>query len=71
VPRLASATRQLEVPSGDALLVGTLWLPAEEPAAVVLIGLGVGSLLLFPSLYLLYRIFKDERPLQALDKHKE
>jgi len=38
---------------------------------LVLIGLGVGSLLLFPSLYLLYRIFKDERPLQALDKHKE
>jgi pimeloyl-ACP methyl ester carboxylesterase len=42
VSTAASSTRELSVPSGDVLLAGTLWLPANEPAAIVLMHPGSG-----------------------------
>jgi cytochrome bd ubiquinol oxidase subunit II len=44
---------------------------ASAPRATqvgVLWGLGVGAVVLFPSLYLLFRIFKGERPFAILDR---
>ncbi|MEZ4299351.1 MAG: cytochrome d ubiquinol oxidase subunit II [Polyangiaceae bacterium] len=38
---------------------------------LVLIALGVGSLLLFPSLYFLYRVFKGTSAFEALDKPRD
>jgi cytochrome d ubiquinol oxidase subunit II len=38
---------------------------------LLLIALGAGSLLLFPSLYVLYRVFKGERPFRVLDRQRE
>jgi cytochrome d ubiquinol oxidase subunit II len=44
---------------------------ASAPGAVqrpLLWALGVGALFLFPALYLLFRVFKGERPFSALDR---
>ena len=41
-----------------ATLVGVLW------------ALGAGAVLLFPALYLLFRIFKGERPFSAIDRDR-
>jgi cytochrome d ubiquinol oxidase subunit II len=46
---------------------------ASAPPAVqslLLIALGVGALVLFPSLYLLFRVFKGERPLSLIDREE-
>lgn len=46
---------------------------ASAPAAVqklLLAALGAGALLLFPSLYLLFRVFKGERPLALIDREE-
>jgi cytochrome d ubiquinol oxidase subunit II len=44
---------------------------ASAPPAVqrlLLIALGAGAVVLFPSLYLLFRVFKGERPLSLIDR---
>jgi cytochrome d ubiquinol oxidase subunit II len=38
---------------------------------LLLIAIAAGSVLLFPSLYVLYRVFKGERPFRVLDRSKE
>ena len=46
---------------------------ASAPAGVqnlLLAALGGGALLLFPSLYLLFRVFKGERPLALIDREE-
>ena len=46
---------------------------ASAPAAVqrlLLFALAAGGLILFPSLYLLFRVFKGERPLALIDREK-
>ncbi|GAC1326872.1 MAG: cytochrome d ubiquinol oxidase subunit II [Thermoleophilaceae bacterium] len=46
---------------------------ASAPPAVqrlLLLALGAGALLLFPSLYLLFRVFKGERPLSLIDREE-
>src|SRR5262245_2810498 len=42
VSHVVSSTRELSVRSGDVVLAGTLWLPAQEPSAVVLMHPGSG-----------------------------
>jgi pimeloyl-ACP methyl ester carboxylesterase len=42
MPFVAASQRELEVPSGEVRLAGTLWLPAEEPTAIVLMHPGSG-----------------------------
>jgi pimeloyl-ACP methyl ester carboxylesterase len=42
VSRVATSTRELTVRSGEALLAGTLWLPAQDPSAVLLMHPGSG-----------------------------
>jgi cytochrome d ubiquinol oxidase subunit II len=51
----------------------TLTSAAANPRTqeLLLIALGAGSLLLFPSLYVLYRVFKGERPFRVLDRQRE
>jgi cytochrome d ubiquinol oxidase subunit II len=46
---------------------------ASAPPAVqrlLLLAVGAGALLLFPSLYLLFRVFKGERPLSLIDREQ-
>jgi pimeloyl-ACP methyl ester carboxylesterase len=42
VSRVAGLARDLRVRNGDVLLAGTLWLPAQEPSAVLLMHPGSG-----------------------------
>ena len=48
----------------------TLQSAAANPRTqeLLLIAIAAGSALLFPSLYVLYRIFKGERPFRVLDR---
>jgi cytochrome d ubiquinol oxidase subunit II len=50
----------------------TLQSASAPPAVqrVLLLALGAGALLLFPSLYLLFRVFKGERPLSLIDREE-
>jgi cytochrome bd ubiquinol oxidase subunit II len=50
----------------------TLTSAAANPRTqeLLLIALGAGSLLLFPSLYVLYRVFKGNKPFRVLDRRR-
>jgi cytochrome d ubiquinol oxidase subunit II len=51
----------------------TLTSAAANPRTqeLLLIAIAAGSVLLFPSLYVLYRVFKGERPFRVLDRSRE
>ena len=43
----------------------------ERTRTLILVALGVGSLLLFPSLYLLFRVFKGKSAFEVQDERAD